>query len=118
MYVHVLSYMLYHGLVEMGDDIFVCHRCDNPACYRPSHLFEGTATDNNHDAKRKGRNAFGTRVGNSVLDEKTVRKVRHLLKTTNLTQREIGEKFGLSQSHVSYIKNYGWKSVKDLGKKV
>jgi hypothetical protein len=40
---------------QVGPDLQVCHRCDNPSCVRPDHLFVGTATDNNRDKAAKGR---------------------------------------------------------------
>lgn len=37
------------------DGLEACHKCDNPACWRPSHLFPGTRADNQNDAIAKGR---------------------------------------------------------------
>lgn len=51
---HRLSYIMFVGPVE-NSKIFVCHKCDNPRCVNPDHLFLGTAKDNVHDMIKKGR---------------------------------------------------------------
>lgn len=53
---HRLSYFLHNDL-PTTNPLFVCHRCDNPMCVNPEHLFLGTARDNLVDCILKGRNA-------------------------------------------------------------
>lgn len=52
---HRTAYRLHYG-ADAGE-MHVLHRCDNPACVNPHHLFLGTNQDNVDDRTRKGRSA-------------------------------------------------------------
>jgi hypothetical protein len=73
---HRLSYEMEVG--KIPDGLQVLHRCDNPSCVKPSHLFLGTQKDNLADCKAKGRwryqprNQSGERNPNSILNDAQV----------------------------------------------
>jgi HNH endonuclease len=73
--------------------LLACHRCDNPACCRPGHLFAGTSLDNKRDCMTKGR------LG-ATLNAEKVRAIRG----DPRRHRLIAAHYGISAGHVSAIK--------------
>lgn len=60
---HRVAYELAYGEIPVGK--LICHKCDNPACCRPDHLFVGTHKDNSQDMTKKGR-ARGLNSGKTI----------------------------------------------------
>lgn len=56
---HRFAYTFFKGPIPKG--LLVCHKCDNPRCVNPNHLWIGTYLDNKHDCMKKKRHAFGNR---------------------------------------------------------
>lgn len=107
-FTHRLSWIAHHGGIPQG--ICVLHRCDNPLCINPKHLFLGTRHDNNVDKTLKGRQARGVGHGKSGEDNHFskittahVQAIRDSYALGRLTQSEIATQYGISQSQVSNI---------------
>ena len=62
---HRISWEIAYGPIPVG--LSVLHRCDVPACVRPSHLFLGTQQDNLRDMHSKGRGRGPGRAGTPPL---------------------------------------------------
>ncbi len=73
---HRLSFQVFRG--DVPADMMVCHRCDNPLCINPGHLFLGSALDNASDMHAKGRHPHGERHGNAKLTSEQVQEIRAL----------------------------------------
>lgn len=101
---HRLMYIIMWGPVP--SDILVCHKCDNPPCVNPHHLFLGTHQDNTDDMKRKGRHRSDPRTGELNYRAKlTEAQVRLMRSTHGVTQGRLAEMFGVSRTQVSRILN-------------
>jgi hypothetical protein len=104
---HRYAFEQHHGAVP--DGLFVCHRCDNPSCVRPDHLFAGTHSDNMADCRAKLRNNIGARNGQSKLTDDEVRQIRAI---RGESQQSIARRFGITQTVVSGIRRRAtWRHV-------
>jgi len=88
----------------------VCHTCDVPPCYKLSHLFLGTRSDNMRDMVAKGRNVpgpgapnFGSKNGRAILTVADILVIRYMYATGRHSQQSIADAFGVGQSQVSRI---------------
>jgi hypothetical protein len=129
MLAHRASFMLTNGGIPEG--LFVCHKCDNPPCVNPDHLFLGTNTDNMRDAAAKGRTAsgethpmcarpeirhWGDRNGSRTHPERMRRKLTdeqvRAIRVDDRRQVDIAADYGIRQSLVSRIKlRQAWRHV-------
>ena len=98
------------------DGLDVCHRCDNPGCVRPEHLFAGTANDNMQDCKAKGRTSRGESRHNVKLSKDSVSEIRRLAAAGTMTQQAIGNLYGVHQATIhKVVSRKHWAHVKGGG---
>jgi hypothetical protein len=95
---HRVAWALTNGPVPPGR--WVLHRCDNPPCVRPDHLFLGDRAVNVQDMHAKHR----WHLANGKLTREQAQEIRRMATETAMTQREIAQLCGVSQSAVSRIK--------------
>lgn len=99
---HRLSWLIHFG--EIPPEMHVCHRCDNPPCVNPRHLFLGTNLDNRRDSIAKGRFRVGRgeRHRSAKLTEAQVREIRQRRELGD-RQEALAAEFGVSGCAISNI---------------
>lgn len=108
---HRVSFEIYHG--EIPDGMDVCHKCDNPCCVNPTHLFVGTRQDNMNDRESKGRNKiqYGSKNGRSKLKEHQVVEIR-LKRNSGMSFGKLSKEYGVCKKTVMRaVSGQNWAMV-------
>lgn len=133
---HRLSYRLFVGEIPSG--LKICHRCDNPPCIRPDHLFLATQKENIDDMMVKGRNmhkvcpetlARGDKNGSRTkpesvrrgekiewhkLTDEDVIEIRRSFNEGEMSAPELAVKFNvIVQTINKVVQGYTWKHIPD-----
>lgn len=110
---HRDAYQYAYGRIPIG--MQVLHMCDNRKCVNPGHLFLGSIADNMRDKVGKNRQAKGSTIGSSVLNEEMVYEIRRK-RLNGKTYKELMAETGVTFQMIRMIcKNKQWKHV-PLGK--
>lgn len=108
-----VAWVLTNGPID--GELVVCHRCDNPRCCNPHHLFLGTNLENNADKVAKRRHAFGERNGNSILSQENVLDIRALRQPGQRPSKglvkKLAARFGVSPSTIQAVWGQNWKHI-------
>lgn len=106
---HRFSYLICVG--KIPDGLIVCHKCDNPPCVNPDHLFLGTKKDNGRDMSIKGRSTRGNKNASCKLTEEDIYKIKNLQKQ-GYGRKRLSKLFPqVSSSQIARIlrgENWGW----------
>ena len=121
---HRMAFVYRYGPIT--DGLCVCHRCDNPVCCNPLHLWAGTTAQNMADKRSKGRQAMGETHGTKTHPESIKRGAAHgrsKLTTEKVisirqsaaagaTYKEIGSQWGVDSTAVGLIvRRKNWRHV-------
>lgn len=132
-YAHRFSWMLANGEIPQG--LWVLHKCDNPLCVKPRHLFLGTPKDNVDDMWAKGRanppqgyivgiaarcaidptESQGEKNGHSKLTDEQIQEIRFRYSRVSYrvsNSEELAREFGVSSVQILKIaKGRAWKHL-------
>ncbi len=120
---HRCAYIYKNGRIPHG--LSICHKCDNPICCNPSHLWAGTTAENMADKKLKNRQASGAKHGSKTKPESvrsgeangmaklTARDIPDIRRmAASVPYAVVGLRYGVTESTISKIaQGINWKHV-------
>lgn len=107
---HRISWQIHNGSIQEG--MQVLHRCDNPPCTNPEHLFLGTQRDNMADKVFKGRHPKGIGAPQSKLTDDKIENIRRRYSSWGTTYQKLANEYCVSVCTICNIINRKtWKHV-------
>lgn len=107
---HRVSWEIHRGPLTSADHI--CHRCDNPSCVRPEHLFLGDHAANMADKMAKKRHRYGVSRGEAHGCSKLTIEQVHEIRAAEGTVSDIARRFQMSRTQVRDIRERrSWRYV-------
>lgn len=104
---HRLAFFLSTG---KHPERLVLHKCDNPPCCNPAHLYEGDQKQNKRDEIERGRHQHGFRHWNAVLSDETVAEIRRRARAGE-TLRSIARSLGHSETTIGNAAHNYWLHI-------
>lgn len=108
---HRVAWQLANGPIP--DGLWVLHKCDNPRCVNPKHLFLGTVLDNSRDMIAKGRAAprFGEFGGTTILTQAQVHEIRNMPRNIDY-QRYLAKLYGVTIQTIKAVQyRRSWRHI-------
>jgi len=106
---HRVSWIFAYGDIPEG--MLVCHKCDNPPCVNPRHLFLGTPKDNVNDMILKGRSVYSGRKKlaepsyKSMISDELANCIAKEYWESPVSRKTLSSRYGISEYHISLIVN-------------
>ena len=107
---HRVAWKLYRG--DIPENGCILHRCDQPMCVNPNHLFCGSLSDNMKDCVRKGRHRLPNNRGENAKWAKLTLDAVQDIRRRLATGPEYAARYGVSKSAIYEIwrgRNWAWK---------
>lgn len=105
---HRVAYEISFG--EVPEGMMVCHRCDNPPCVNPDHLFAGSGLDNIQDCWNKGRGKHMVMAGEACPASKLTWASVHEIRDSTDSLSALAARYGVSKQAISKVKKgQTWK---------
>lgn len=107
--VHRLAFFFAHGHWPVPSAL---HSCDNPPCFNPCHLSEGSNLVNQNQKAERGRSVRGEQQHDAKLTEEVVRKMRAEYVPGKMGFHRLGKKYGVSKRAARLaITGFLWRHI-------